>query len=57
MEKQRVEWIDIFKLLGIVAIFCGHLGTETGGLHDFVFMYHVPLFFFASGIFAYQLEN
>ncbi|MBO5207796.1 MAG: acyltransferase [Lachnospiraceae bacterium] len=57
MEKQRVEWIDIFKLLGIVAIFCGHLGTETGGLHDFVFMYHVPLFFFASGIFAYQLEK
>lgn len=57
MEKKRVEWIDIFKLLGIVAIFCGHLGSETGGLHDFVFIYHVPLFFFASGIFAYQLEK
>lgn len=57
MEKQRVECIDIFKLLGIVAIFCGHLGFETGRLHDFVFIYHVPLFFFASGIFAYQLEK
>ena len=57
VEKSRVEWIDIFKLLGIIAIFCGHLGYNTGGLHDFVFLYHVPLFFFASGIFAYRLEE
>lgn len=57
MKNQRVEWIDIFKLFGIVAIFCGHLGKETGGLHDFVFIYHVPLFFFASGIFADRLKD
>lgn len=57
MKARRVEWIDIFKLLGIAAIFCGHLGRETGGLHDFVFFYHVPLFFFASGIFAGRLEG
>lgn len=57
MKTRRVEWIDIFKLFGITAIFCGHLGRETGGLHDFVFLYHVPLFFFASGIFAGRLEG
>lgn len=57
MKKQRVEWIDIFKLLGIIAIFCGHLGNNTGGLHDFVFFYHVPLFFFAAGIFADSLDD
>lgn len=57
MKTQRVEWIDVFKLFGIAAIFCGHLGRETGGLHDFVFLYHVPLFFFASGIFADRLED
>ena len=57
MERTRVGWIDIFKLLGIIAIFCGHLGYDTGNLHDFVFCYHVPLFFFASGIFADNLEN
>lgn len=57
MKTQRVEWIDVFKLFGIGAIFCGHLGRETGGLHDFVFLYHVPLFFFASGIFADRLED
>jgi fucose 4-O-acetylase-like acetyltransferase len=57
MEKHRIEWIDIFKLFGIMAIFCGHMGKETGGLYNFVFLYHVPLFFFASGIFAGRLEN
>lgn len=57
VKVRRIEWIDIFKLLGIAAIFCGHLGRETGGLHDFVFLYHVPLFFFASGIFADRLAE
>lgn len=57
VKTRRVEWIDMFKLFGIAAIFCGHLGRETGGLHDFVFLYHVPLFFFASGIFADRLED
>lgn len=57
MAKERVEWIDILKLLGMVAIFSGHLGFETGGLNQFVFAYHVALFFFASGLTAYTLEN
>lgn len=54
---ERVEWIDILKWLGIVAIFCGHLGRETGGLYGFVFSYHVPLFLFVSGIFAHYAED
>lgn len=56
-EKTRIEWIDIFKLLGIIAIFCGHFGTKSGRLYNFVFCYHVPLFFFASGIFAGNLDG
>lgn len=57
MEKERIVWLDIAKLLGILAIFCGHLGPETGNLRGFVFLYHVPLFFFISGIFAVRLEQ
>lgn len=57
VEKTRVEWIDIFKLLGIIAIFCGHFGVGSGRLYAFVFCYHVPLFFFASGIFAGNLDK
>lgn len=50
--ETRVKWIDVLKLLGIIAIFCGHLGEGAKQLHDFVFCYHVPLFFFVSGIFS-----
>lgn len=56
-KKARVEWIDIVRLLGMIAIFCGHFGTAGGRLHYFVFCYHVPLFFFVSGIFAGNLDG
>lgn len=56
-KKARVEWIDIVRLLGMIAIFCGHFGTASGRLHYFVFCYHVPLFFFVSGIFAGNLDG
>lgn len=52
MKKERIEWIDVLKFLGIMAIFLGHLGEGIMRMHGFVFLYHVPLFFFASGLFA-----
>lgn len=56
-KKARVEWIDIVKLLGMIAVFCGHFGEAGGRLYGFVFCYHVPLFFFAAGIFAGNLDK
>ncbi len=56
-ERARIEWIDILKLLGMFAVFCGHFGVGSGRLHDFVFCYHVPLFFFVSGIFAGNIDG
>lgn len=50
--KNRVEWVDTFKFLGILAIYVGHF-LELGGLsHKFIFAFAVELFFFASGLFA-----
>ena len=49
MEKRRVEWIDTAKFLGIFAIYLGHYDPYAGLWKDFVFSYHVPLFFFISG--------
>lgn len=48
-NRLRIAWIDILKALGILAIFCGHMGDGTGHLNRFVFMYHVPLFFSLRG--------
>ena len=56
MKKQRIEWIDILKFLGIFAIYLGHLGNSAGNMYGFVFQYHVPLFFFISGFFNEKIE-
>lgn len=49
MECKRIQWIDMMKFWGIFSIFIGHFGDKAGRLQPFVFMYHVPLFFFISG--------
>lgn len=52
MTKSRLDWVDTFKFLGIFAIYLGHLASGAGKAYPFVFIYHVPLFFFAAGFFA-----
>ena len=52
MKSNRIEWIDTLKILGIFYIYLGHFGKSAGSLYPFVFSFHVPLFFFISGLFA-----
>lgn len=49
---NRLDWIDTMKFLGIFAIYLGHFYQASGKLYPFVFMYHVPLFFFIAGFFS-----
>lgn len=46
---KRIEWIDVFKFIGIFIIYFWHLGEGTGRSYQFILIYHVPLFFFLSG--------
>ncbi|SDP52965.1 acyltransferase family protein [Clostridium gasigenes] len=55
--NNRYKWIDVLKFLGIFAIYLGHCGEVSGKLYKFVFLYHVPLFFFVSGFFALNNMN
>lgn len=49
-QKQRVEFVDIAKGIAIVAMVMGH--TYRGGdLKLFIYAFHIPLFFFISGLF------
>ncbi|TGL65976.1 acyltransferase family protein [Leptospira kmetyi] len=50
--SNRIHWVDTLKFLGIFAIYIGHFGVAAGKAYSFVFLYHVPLFFFVSGFFA-----
>ena len=49
MAKQRNIRIDIIKAVGIICVVLGH--TEVMPAAGFVNLFHVGLFFIASGIF------
>ncbi len=49
MDYKRITWLDVAKCIGIVCIFLGHFGKEAGLFYEYVFKFHVPLFFFLSG--------
>ncbi len=44
----RVEWIDIARGLGIIAVVAGHVWTR-GPVRDAIYSFHMPLFFLMSG--------
>ncbi|WP_242123154.1 acyltransferase family protein [Sphingobium sp. Sx8-8] len=45
----RLEWIDVARGIGIIAVVIGHVWTR-GGLHDAMYSFHMPLFFLLSGL-------
>ena len=54
MEKsqitKRIEYIDIFRALGIIFMVMGHVGFTVYFDH-FIHAFHMPMFFFVSGFF------
>jgi acyltransferase len=51
-HTQRWQWLDAAKGLGIALIVWGHIYsiTEASALQVYVYAFHVPLFFFVSGL-------
>lgn len=45
----RLEWIDVARGIGIIAVVIGHVWT-SGPLRDAVYSFHMPLFFLLSGM-------
>lgn len=52
--KQRIEWIDIAKGLGIIMVIAGH--TIALRYSQWLYAFHLPLFFFLSGLVYNQLK-
>lgn len=50
MEKERIDYFDIAKAIGIWFVILGHLTTNKI-LLSFIYSFHIPLFFFISGYF------
>ncbi|MCM8477981.1 acyltransferase family protein [Enterobacter hormaechei] len=49
-ENIRHDWIAYLRFIAIFYIYLGHFGPAAGKLYPFVFTFHVPLFFFISGL-------
>ncbi|NML47792.1 acyltransferase family protein [Ramlibacter sp. G-1-2-2] len=49
---ERLAWVDATHFLAMRAVYIGHFGGSAGKLYPFVFISHVPLFYFVAGFFA-----
>ena len=49
MHSQRIEWIDVAKGIAIILMVAGHT-TIPKLISNFIWAFHMPLFFIASGL-------
>lgn len=51
--SKRIEYIDIAKGIGILLVVMGHndFGLVSPFFYKFIYAFHMPLFFFVSGMF------
>lgn len=51
---NRIEWIDYAKAIGIWLVIMGHILNVSrpieGGLYTVIYSFHMPFFFFVSGL-------
>ncbi|WP_420144882.1 acyltransferase family protein [Sphingobium sp.] len=45
----RLDWVDVARGLGIIAVVVGHVWTR-GPVRDAMYSFHMPLFFLLSGL-------
>ena len=51
MQLSRIKWLDTLKGIAIIMVVLGH-ALKTGDVRDVLYSFHVPLFFFCSGVTA-----
>ena len=56
MKKERFSWIDIARGIGIILVIYAHtLGSH--GFRYLIYSFHMPLFFFLSGLVFHSRKN
>lgn len=48
-QQKRIPWIDICRGIGIIFVLYGHF-LESDNQHYLIYAFHMPLFFFLSGL-------
>ena len=52
----RIQWIDIAKGIGIILVIIGHVSINAN-INDFIYSFHMPLFFIISGFLYKPKKN
>ena len=52
IQFKRLDWIDMIKGIGIILVIIGHCVHLEGGIHRWIFSFHMPMFFVFSGFFV-----
>ncbi len=47
--KSRITWIDVARGIGIILVIYGH-ALDANSIRHLIYAFHMPLFFFLSGI-------
>lgn len=55
MNKNRIEWIDLYKSIGIILMIIGHIGVNKN-TDIIIYAFNMPMFFFISG-YLYKNKN
>ena len=52
IKSSRIEWIDICKGIGIILVVIGHtgIGQISPSIYNYIYSFHMPLFYFLSGL-------
>ena len=48
-QKERIQWIDYARAIGMFLIIIGHTYQQAGFLQNLIFAVNVPIFFILSG--------
>jgi len=56
-EGRRIEWIDFAKFSVMVLVICDHLGLENLLIANWIWSFHLPAFFFISGMFFKPIDG
>lgn len=54
-SAKRIEWIDTAKGISIILMIIGH--TINGGMRNFIYSFHMPLFIILSGYTIKEITN
>lgn len=49
MKKRYFPWIDYAKVIGILLMIAGHIWTVSAPIRQFIYTFHMPLFFVIAG--------